>query len=351
MRRVQVVTDKPYEVMIQRGLLAKLADYLIPYRDRALFLLTDDQVDELYGQTVFKQLGQAGYKISRLVVPAGEGSKSMETFSLVLENMAGQKLHRDGILIALGGGVVGDLGGFCAATYLRGIDFIQIPTTLLAAVDSSVGGKTGINLKAGKNLAGAFHQPCAVMMDPTVLQTLSATTWADGVAETLKYGILFDEALFDRVAKGIRPDAEDLENIIAQSVQHKANLVQTDEHDKGQRQLLNLGHTFGHGIERASHYTVSHGQAVAIGTALMARACVKRGICSAATAQAVEQALLKNGLPIRTDLPMGAIGEAAQQDKKAQGSDLSLIVIEKIGQCRLHKIKLTELNGWLEDSR
>ena len=350
MRRVQVITDKPYEVIIQRGLTGQLAEFLKPYHAKALFLLTDDQVNTLYGEAICQSLRQAGYEISRLVVPSGEASKSIQRFSEVLESLAAQKLHRDGILIALGGGVIGDLGGFSAATYLRGIDFIQIPTTLLAAVDSSVGGKTGINLKAGKNLAGAFHQPSLVIMDPAVLETLSVQNWADGVAETLKYGILFDEALFRRVATGIGPKADDLEAIIARSIELKANLVQADEHDKGERQLLNLGHTFGHGIELASSYTVSHGQAVAIGTAMMARACLKRGFCNEGTLRMIEQALLNNGLPIKTDLPVREIWEAAQQDKKVDGSDLTLVVIEKIGQCRLHKIKLTELNDWLEDS-
>lgn len=350
MRRTQILTDRPYEITIERGLLNRLPDFFKLYSNRSLFLLTDDQVDPLYGDLVLTTLRQAGHQISRMVIPAGEGSKSMQNYAEILERLAREKLHRDGILIALGGGVVGDLGGFCAASYLRGIDFIQIPTTLLAAVDSSVGGKTGINLSAGKNLVGAFHQPVAVFMDPDVLTTLCKTTWADGVAETLKYGILFDRPLFERVSQGITAHSEDLADLIGRSVEHKADLVQTDEHDKGLRQLLNLGHTFGHAIEWTSEYTISHGQAVAMGTAMMARACAKRGICSKTTVAEIEQALVNNGLPIRTTLSIKALEQAAQQDKKADGSDLSLVVIEAIGRCRLEKIKLNELGGWLEDS-
>lgn len=350
MRRVQVVTDRSYEAVIARGILEELAVSLAPYRGRALFLLTDETVNGLYGEKLYKELLRAGFQAARMVVAPGEGSKSLETLSLVLEEMAAQKLHRDAVLIALGGGVVGDLGGFSASVYLRGIDFIQIPTTLLAAVDSSVGGKTGVNLKAGKNLAGAFHQPVSVLMDPQVLSSLSPAIWADGVAETLKCGILFDRELFRRTARGISAASEDLEEIIAEAIRYKAKVVQEDERDHGRRQLLNLGHTFGHAIELVSGYSVSHGHAVAAGTAMMARACVKRGLCSGETAEEIETGLKNNGLPIRTDLPLAELYEAAQQDKKAGGSEISLVVIEAIGQCRLHKIKLTELMSWLEDS-
>lgn len=350
MRRVQVLTDQPYEVIIQRGLLQELAHHLEPFKQRALFLLTDETVQGLYGDLVFEELRAAGYQIFRMAVPPGETSKSFQTLATVLEAMARHKLHRDAVLIALGGGVVGDLGGFAAATYLRGIDFIQIPTTLLAAVDSSVGGKTGINLGAGKNLAGAFHQPAAVFMDPDVLKSLPRTTFADGVAETLKYGILYDKPLFERIAGGLVPDEADLDEIIASAVAHKAAVVQADEQDRGARQLLNLGHTFGHAIERVSGYTVSHGQAVAIGTAMMARACAKRGILDQADARAIEEALNANGLPVRTQLSRADLAEAAGQDKKAGGSNLALVVIEAIGQCRLKSIELAELPDWLEDT-
>lgn len=350
MRRVQVVTNRPYEVVIDEGILETPVPYFEPFRGRPLFLLTDETVEGLYADGLYKKLYEAGFAVSRLVVPPGEGSKSLHTLSLVLEAMAEQTLHRDTVLLALGGGIVGDLGGFCAAVYLRGIDYIQIPTTLLAAVDSSVGGKTAVNLRAGKNLAGAFHQPVLVLLDPAVLATLPPDRWTDGVAETVKCGILFDRNLFERTARGLTAAAPDLADIIATAVDWKARVVAADERDHGRRQLLNLGHTFGHAIEQVSGFTVSHGRAVAMGTAMMARACARRGLCTGDTAEAIEAALLANGLPVRTELSLDELFAAAQGDKKADSTTINLVVIESIGQCRLHPVKLTELKSWLEDT-
>lgn len=354
MGRIKINTGRPYEVTIEGGLLGEIVEHMAPWQGRKLFILTDDTVEELYEEHLAERLLQAGWKLSDISVKPGEGSKSLSTLEEVLEAMAMAGLNRTGLVIALGGGVVGDLGGFAAATYMRGIDFIQIPTTLLACVDSSVGGKTAVNLKAGKNLAGAFHQPVAVLADPDALGTLPKKVWADGMAEVIKYGVLFDRKLFDRVAKGVTPLDPDLDAIIARCVELKSQVVEQDEKDRGVRQLLNLGHTFGHALERVSDYSISHGHAVAAGMAMMSRACVKRGLCSEETARAIEAALSNNGLPSRNELPLEALRAAIRKDKKASGAhgqeDIHLVTVEAIGTCRLFKVPLDSVGSWLEDS-
>lgn len=354
MGRIKINTKHPYEVLIEGGILGSMEEHLTPWWGRQIFLLTDDTVKKLYGESLVEQLDASGWKLTEFSVEPGEGSKSFATLEEVLETMANAGLNRTGLLLALGGGVVGDLGGFAAATYMRGIDFIQVPTTLLACVDSSVGGKTAVNLKAGKNLAGAFHQPVAVLLDPRVLGTLPKEVFADGMAEVIKYGILFDRSLFDRVAEGVTPKDPDLAAIIARCVELKRRVVERDERDKGIRQLLNFGHTFGHALERASGFTISHGQAVAMGMAMMSRACQRRGLSSETTSRSIEDALRNNHLPTHNELPVRELREAVRKDKKASGAqgreDIHLVTVGAIGSCELRKVPLDSVGSWLEDS-
>ena len=233
-------------------------------------VITDSNVDKLYSNILISSLEKSGYKVSKFVFDAGEQSKNANTFVDILEFLANSGLTRSDCVFALGGGVVGDIAGFAASVYLRGIKFVQIPTTLLAAVDSSVGGKTAVNLPAGKNLVGAFHQPSLVLCDLDTLDTLPESVFQDGCAEVIKYGVIYDAGLFSHLAEnGL---AFEREYVISRCVELKRNVVEQDEFDTGARQMLNYGHTIGHGIEAQSGFSVTHGQAVAIGMAIVSRA-------------------------------------------------------------------------------
>ena len=252
-------------------------------------------------------------------------------------------MTRTDMIVALGGGVTGDLAGFGAAVYLRGISFVQIPTTFLAAIDSSVGGKTAVDLEAGKNLAGAFYQPKLVLCDTDVLQTLPEVVFADGIAEALKYGVLGDAALFEKIAGG--DFRQDLEEIIETCVSMKRDVVEEDEFDTGKRQLLNLGHTFGHAIEQKSHFQMTHGHAVAIGMHLIAKAAEAKGIAEKGTAAAIAKALEQNQLPKETEFSPAEVAEGTLRDKKRRGGTISFVFPKKIGDCEIVKIPVEEVEA------
>lgn len=245
-------------------------------------------------------------------------------------------------MVALGGGVVGDITGFCAAIYARGIDFVQLPTTLLAAVDSSVGGKTAIDLKAGKNLAGAFHQPIAVYLDTDVFKTLPKETFAEGMAEAIKYGMIQDAELFELFDQG----DYDIDEICRRCIQIKADVVHVDEFDNGLRKILNFGHTPGHAIERLSDFKVSHGNAVAMGMMMMTRASEKLGKIPAGTTDRLKKVLTKAGLPIKTELTADKMAEASLSDKKRTGGTLGLILLNKLGEAYIENIPVEELEKY-----
>ncbi len=248
--------------------------------------------------------------------------------------------------MALGGGVTGDLTGFVAATYLRGIRFIQIPTTLLAAVDSSVGGKTAIDLKAGKNQVGCFYQPIAVLCDPDTLKTLPESEFKCGMAEVIKYGMYgnapFFSELLDRDAK------EFVDDVIGTCVSMKRDIVTRDEFDRGERMLLNFGHTFGHAAEKCSGFKLLHGEGVAMGMAVMTRAARRFGYCDDMTVELLEKILDKYGLPKEMPYTVGELTEAALSDKKMMGSEINLVVPEKIGKCVIEKVPASVISDWLE---
>lgn len=341
MKKVIVSASTEYAVLIGSGLLAQSGEEIkkriAPCRAA---VITDSVVEGLYAQTVESSLQSAGFSCRRFVFPAGEGSKNIAVLSDILEFLATQEITRQDIIVALGGGVAGDIAGFAAAVYQRGIRFIQIPTTFLAAVDSSVGGKTAIDLKAGKNMAGAFYQPHLVLCDTNTLKTLPEEIFADGIAETLKYGVIGNKELFDGTASGTF--RKDLEGTIEACVKMKRDIVTEDEFDTGNRRLLNLGHTFGHAIEKRSGFTLSHGHAVAIGLHLIARAAEQRGIAQSGLAETIRRVLLANGLPVETDFPPEEIAEAMLSDKKRCGSCISFVFPEKIGSCRIVKIPVPE---------
>lgn len=344
MRSVTVKTSATYKVLIGSGLLQKAGEavkkVISPCKAA---IVTDSTVVHLYEETVRKSLTEAGFSVCTFVFPAGEASKNMHTLSHLLEFLAKEEMTRTDMIVALGGGVTGDLAGFGAAVYLRGISFVQIPTTFLAAIDSSVGGKTAVDLEAGKNLAGAFYQPKLVLCDTDVLQTLPEVVFADGIAEALKYGVLGDAALFEKIAGG--DFRQDLEEIIETCVSMKRDVVEEDEFDTGKRQLLNLGHTFGHAIEQKSHFQMTHGHAVAIGMHLIAKAAEAKGIAEKGTAAAIAKALEQNQLPKETEFSPTEVAEGTLRDKKRRGGTISFVFPKKIGACEIVKIPVEEVEA------
>ena len=347
MTTVTVRASRPYEVTIGRGLLDTVGRQAAgQWKGRSAAVVSDSTVAPLYLNRVKDSLERAGFRVHSFVFPAGEDQKNGGTYLKRLEFLAARRLTRADGLIALGGGVVGDLAGFAAATFLRGIGFLQLPTTLLAAVDSSVGGKTAIDLTNGKNLAGAFYQPQAVLCDLDTLDTLPAEVFADGCAEVIKYGMIGDPALLARLETvDFRADPEEL---VARCVAQKRDLVEQDEFDTGARQLLNLGHTLGHGVEACSGYTVSHGRAVAIGMTLVTRAAVAFGRCPAEVLPRLRRLLERYGLPDATAYSAQALYEKTLSDKKRSGDTISLVVPIAWGASQLVRIPVSELPAWIE---
>ena len=347
MTTVTVRASRPYEVTIGRGLLDTVGRQAAgQWKGRSAAVVSDSTVAPLYLNRVKDSLERAGFRVHSFVFPAGEDQKNGGTYLNLLEFLAARRLTRADGLIALGGGVVGDLAGFAAATFLRGIGFLQLPTTLLAAVDSSVGGKTAIDLTNGKNLAGAFYQPQAVLCDLDTLDTLPAEVFADGCAEVIKYGMIGDPALLARLETvDFRADPEEL---VARCVAQKRDLVEQDEFDTGARQLLNLGHTLGHGVEACSGYTVSHGRAVAIGMTLVTRAAVAFGRCPAEVLPRLRRLLERYGLPDATAYSAQALYEKTLSDKKRSGDTISLVVPIAWGASQLVRIPVSELPAWIE---
>ncbi len=336
-----------YDIPIERGLSTRAGELCARVISpcRAL-LLTDDTVNGLYSERIHASLSKAGFTVVRHVIPHGEASKSAASLIALLEHMATERLTRSDCLVALGGGVVGDLGGFAAAVYLRGIRFVQIPTTLLAMVDASVGGKTAIDLAAGKNLAGAFHQPELVICDPELLQTLPPETFADGMAEVIKYALINDRPLYDLLVAD-DGHAADIVEIIRLCIEDKRALVEADETDKGARQLLNLGHTVGHAVEACSHFSISHGSAVAIGMVIITRAAEKHGIAAAGTTAALCALLDKYRLPTACPFTTEELYAVATSDKKRAGGSISLVVPYGIADSRLVTVPVDALEHYI----
>ncbi|MCL2528829.1 MAG: 3-dehydroquinate synthase [Coriobacteriia bacterium] len=344
-------TGSGYTVAIGAGLLERLGELMLQQSIspcRAL-IITDSTVGPLYAATVERSLTEAGFTTSTFTFAAGEQSKNIQTLSDALEFMAQEQLTRTDCVFALGGGVVGDVAGFAAGCYLRGIRYVQLPTTLLAAVDSAIGGKTGIDLPQGKNLAGLFWQPSAVVCDTSCLATLPKETLLDGVVEAIKTGVLGDEALFDLLEQ--EPAEANLEAIIASCVAFKARVVEADERESEVRKILNLGHTIGHAIEVCSDYRVSHGQAVSAGLAMIARAALVMGYCDERAAYRIIQLLTKLGLPTETEFSTEELTRAALHDKKRSGNRITLVLPVNIGSYLLHNISIEELRNVINFGR
>ena len=343
MKKVTVNASRVYDIIIDKGILDKSGTLALDVLKKpcTAAILTDSNVAPLYLERLEASLTSAGFGVISYVIPAGEESKSAESYISFLSFLAQNKITRSDCIFALGGGVVGDLAGFCAATYLRGVKFIQIPTTLLAMVDSSVGGKTAIDIPEGKNLVGAFYQPSLVICDYETLDTLPEEVFADGCAEVIKYGIIGDRPLFDKLKS--TPIKEQLEDVIENCVRDKRDVVNADERDVGVRQLLNLGHTAAHSIEILSNFEISHGSAVAIGTALIARAANKMGLCPDKDLDEIINILQAYSLPTECPYNSSALAEIALSDKKRSGGKISLIIPFGIGNSQIYEVEVEQL--------
>ena len=336
MKKITVNASRVYEIFIGEGLLGEAGAIVREAAGgQAAAVITDDIVGELYGTILEGELRQNGYRVSTYVIPHGESSKNAESFLAILGFLADEKFTRADVVIALGGGVVGDLAGFAAACYMRGLAFVQIPTTLLAAVDSSIGGKTAINLAAGKNLAGAFYQPCAVVCDVSLLSSLKMKVFCEGCAEVIKTSMIGDRALFESLNISI---LSHLEDVVARCVEIKRDIVSQDEFETGVRKLLNFGHTVGHAIELLSGYTTPHGDAVAAGMAIATRAAVRMDICEEDCLFDLLNMLKRHSLPVNTDFEAESLAEACLSDKKRAGQSLTMVFPERIGKCVLQEI-------------
>ena len=336
MKKVTVNASLKYDVVIDKGIIDRAGEESAKVINPCLAaILTDSNVAPLYAERLEKSLETAGFTTLRFTVAAGEESKNAENLLSLLNFLSEHNFTRSDCIFALGGGVVGDLGGFAAAIYLRGISFIQIPTTLLAMVDSSVGGKTAIDLPTGKNLVGAFYQPSLVLCDYSALSTLPPSIFADGCAEVIKYGIINDKALFEKLSN---PIMDQIEYVIESCVKNKRDIVNADERDVGVRQLLNLGHTAAHSIEKLSHFQISHGSAVAIGTAIITRAASALALCPEVDCKRVISLLLHYGLPTESPYDARDLAHAALSDKKRSGDRINLIVPFGIGDSRIYEI-------------
>ena len=347
MRTIHVPASVPYDVHIGPGTLALLGGQiknLLPKAEKAV-IVSDNNVFPLHGETALGHLRSAGLDAESIVLPHGEETKTGETLLRLLDRLTGMRLTRSDVLVALGGGMIGDLTGFAAAVYMRGVGYFQVPTTLLAAVDSSVGGKTAVDLPAGKNLMGAFWQPRSVLCDTSLLSTLPEDVFTAGCAEVIKTAILFDPDLFTLLSEyGLGFDRE---SVITRCVEHKRDVVAEDEFDTGRRGLLNLGHTLGHAVEACSGFTLSHGQAVAIGTATVCRAAGQAGICGQELPDAVTGLLEKFGLPTETDIPMDRLTDVMLSDKKRSGSSVNVVVPEAVGRCSLRPMDAAALREFI----
>ena len=340
MRIIRVNTGAPYDILIERGLTDKVGELVRELGGaNKICVISDSNVAPIYGGRVIKSLENAGLEVCSYTFEAGERQKTLATIAEMYAVMANFGMSRKDMVVALGGGVAGDMAGFAAATYMRGIRFVQIPTSLLAQVDSSVGGKTGVDIPQGKNLVGAFAQPSLVIIDPDSLDTLPEFYFSDGMGEVIKYGCIKDAELFKILENGF----DDIEDIIAICVSIKRDVVERDEKESGERMLLNFGHTWGHALEKFYNFeSLSHGRAVTIGMVTLTEASERLGLTEKGTADRLRALCSKYGLPITDSAPADEIAALCANDKKAAGDSVNLVLLRKIGDSFIMKTKLSE---------
>ena len=356
MEKVTVTASRKYNVLIGGGLLDKAGELIAEELNlcggtsakagKKAAVITDDNVDGFYGERLMKSLEDAGIAPIKFVFPHGEASKCHDTLLRIYDFLVENGFTRSDFLIALGGGVVGDTTGFAAATYMRGIDFVQIPTSVLAQVDSSVGGKTAVDIPAGKNLVGAFCQPRLVICDTDTLNTLTPEFFADGMAEVVKYGMIKSEELFDILCNN--DIKSNIDEIIKCCVEIKAQVVERDEFDNGERVLLNFGHTLAHAIEKYYNYTgMTHGCAVAVGMSVFTHIAERRGMCRAGIAERLDALLKKCNLPLTDNAPMDALYQYSLGDKKRLPNGINIVICTDIGTSEAVKMSVEEYAEFL----
>jgi 3-dehydroquinate synthase len=348
MKKLKVNTGRKYEIIIDRGIIEHCGEYIKKVASPTrIAVITDSNVYAIYSQNIIANLKQAGFIVSEFVFKAGETSKNFKTIEAIYSHLADNNITRKDMILALGGGVTGDMAGFAAATYLRGIEFIQVPTSLLAQVDSSVGGKTGYDIKQGKNLIGAFWQPSLVLIDPNTLDTLPERYFHDGMAEVIKYGCIKSVGLFRQLKKGL--DELDIENIIYKCVSIKRDIVQRDETETGERKLLNFGHTIGHALEKIYEYKkLSHGEAVAIGMVMITKASENDGITQKGTADKIAELCKMYHLPIYDDSSKRDIAFASHSDKKSSGRNIDIVVLNSIGNSTVKTLTQKDFQQYID---
>lgn len=333
--------DRSYPIIIEKGLINRVSEEIRKvYKGKKIFIITDDNVNKYYGGKISEELKKNDFEVKLLALKPGEQTKNFNTLPIVYNELLDFNLTRSDLIIALGGGVIGDLAGFVASTYLRGVDFVQIPTSLLAQVDSSVGGKVAVDLDRGKNLVGSFYHPKFVLIDPEVLNTLDNRFFIDGMAEVIKYGCIKDKQFFNYLEKmeNNQQLINNMEVVIHKCCDIKRQVVENDEKDKGERMLLNFGHTLGHAIEQYYNYTkYSHGEGVAIGMYVISKISEEKGLTKKGTSQRIKDILVKYNLPYELDVNIEETLEAINLDKKKLGNDLNVIILKEIGNSEIYK--------------
>ena len=345
MRKISINTSHPYDVLIQRGGLAKCGEYISEVTgSRRAAIITDDVVEKLHLQTALDSMKAAGFECSVFVFPNGEQSKCLETLGRIYDFLCESNITRSDIIVALGGGVVGDITGFAAATYLRGVEFIQIPTTLLSQVDSSVGGKTAIDIAGGKNLVGSFKQPALVICDSDILKTLKPETLAEGMGECIKYGMIRDEKLFELMESHCLENVDGImDEMVYKCVDIKRQVVENDEFDKGERMILNFGHTIGHALEGWHNYKdYAHGAGVAAGM------CIITDRLAPQLSERLKKCCEAYKLPTGTDIPMSELLPFCSKDKKNEAKNINYIICNEIGRGEIVRVPFDEFCRLME---
>lgn len=340
---LKVNASSKYQIVIANGILSTVGERLLNISAPCtVAVITDDIVDKLYSSVVISSLTEKNFKVVKYVFPNGEGSKNLDTYAEIINFLAQNELTRTDIIVALGGGVVGDMAGFAAATYLRGVKYVQIPTTLLSQVDSSIGGKTAVDLEKGKNLVGAFKQPSLVLCDTETLKTLSKEIYLDGMGEVCKYAVL-DKKVFNLLSK----DEYNLADLIYLCLDYKRKIVQKDEFEKNKRKLLNLGHTIGHAIEKLGEYKILHGVAVAMGLKIMLEGAKNKGLLSANEYAKIISLISKMELLLECPFSKEQILSAIGSDKKRKGNKISLVVPYGIQKVKIEDVALDDVKEYI----
>lgn len=351
MRTIQVKTSREYDVLLGKGLIADLPRLVAPFcRGRKVGIVTDDTVDALYASAAAEVLQTSGYEVAKYVIPHGESSKNITTLSDVLEHFATCHFTRKDILISIGGGVIGDITGLAAALFMRGIQFIQVPTTLLSVVDASVGGKTAVDLKSGKNMIGAFWQPSLVVADTQIIADLPEAIFAEGMAEVIKSDLIANAGIVGMIHKGIIK--ENVDQMVTSCIGMKRDVVEQDEYEtKGLRKVLNMGHTVAHAIEKLSNYSVSHGIAVATGLVWEAQIACQVGLCRASLVKDIREAVDVYSLYYDVPFMVESMVDAMRSDKKNDDSRIDFVFPVTYGKWQEHKLELQELVTLLKQIR